>query len=332
MPSDDHAVSCPHSDAPIQTSMDQQAQYAVQAFAMAAAAGYQRFEFYQMVDQNPCAEPAVWGLTRDDGSRRPVSDALRTAITQFAGYTAVHFVPLVRETQDWSPWPDDQSSLMPNWQVYQVAFDKPGNQRVAALWSGDGSPLRVRVHKSGSSAVTIDRSGASHPLQDSLGWWVVDLAPATAHFPEDPAGYHFIGGEPLLLVENGVDPSAPVVAPALGDPGSVPREFRLFPNPRDGQTVGQGQAAEFFISVRGYEGFSEPVSFSIDHWSTQRFPQAQDPGSLPLAVSVPTSVMPGLIGTVHIETAGAEPGIYFLDLVASGGGVTKPIELALVIN
>src|ERR1043166_70742 len=106
MPSDDQAVSCPHSDAPIQTSMDQQAAYAEQAFAMAAAAGYQRFEFYQMVDQNPCAEPAVWGVTRDDGSRRPVSDALRTAVGEFAGYSAVHFAPLERETEDWSPWPN----------------------------------------------------------------------------------------------------------------------------------------------------------------------------------------------------------------------------------
>src|SRR5262249_39089613 len=88
MPSDDTAISCPHSDTPIQTTMDQQASYAMEAFAMAAAAGYQRFEFYQMVDQNPCSEPAVWGVVRDDGSKRPVSDALRTAITQISGYTA----------------------------------------------------------------------------------------------------------------------------------------------------------------------------------------------------------------------------------------------------
>ncbi len=332
MPSDDRAVSCPHSDTPIQTSMDQQAAYAVQAFAMAAAAGYQRYEFYQMVDQNPCAEPAVWGVTRDDGSPRPVSEALRTAITQFTGYTSVHFVPLVRETEDWSPWPEDATSLMPNWQVYQVAFDKPGNQRVTALWNGDASSLRVRVHKSGSRASLIDRAGNSHPVQDSQGWWVLDLAGATAHFPEDPAGYHFIGGEPLLLVEEGVDPGTPVVAPALGDPGSVPREFRLFPNPRDGQTVGQGQPADFFISVRGYEGFADPVSFTLDHWSTQRFPLPQDPGSLPLQVTVPSSVVPGLVAQVHVETAGAEPGIYFLDLVATGGGMSKTIELALVVN
>jgi hypothetical protein len=332
MPSNDQAISCPHGDTPIQTTMDQQAAYAVQAFAMAAAAGYQRFEFYQMVDQDPCSEPAVWGVTRDDGSRRPVSDALRTAITQFAGYTSVHFVPLIRETEDWSAWPGDQSSLMPNWQVYQVAFDKPGNQRVTVLWNGDGSALRARVRKTGSRASVMDRMGTTQPVQDAQGWWVLDLPGASAHYPDDPAGYHFIGGEPVLLVEDGVDPSAPVVAPALGDPGSVPREFRLFPNPKDGQTVGRGDAAEFFISVRGYEGFADPVSFSVDHWSTQRFPQPQDPGTLPLGVSVPSNVSPGTSATVHIDTSGAEPGIYFLDLVASGGGISKPIELALVVN
>ena len=333
MPSDDHSIGCPHSDTPIQTTMEQQAQYAVQAFAMAAAAGYQRTEFYQMTDQNPCAEPAVWGVTRDDGSRRPVSDALRTAITAFSGYNSVRFLPYVRETEDWSPWPEDPTSLMPNWEIYQVAFDKPGNERVTALWNGDGSQLHVRIKKNGSSATLLDRVGNKKPLQESQGWWVLDLAGATAHYPDDPGGYHFIGGEPLLLIEEGVDPSAPVAPPALGDPGSVPREFKLFPNPRDGQTVGQGQAAEFFISVRGYEGFGEPVTFNLDHWSSQRVPAAQDPSTLPLQVSTPTLVLPGTSpAVVHIETAGAEPGIYYLDLVASGGGITKPVELALVVN
>jgi hypothetical protein len=325
-------VACPHADAAIQTSMDQQASYAVQAFAMAAAAGYQRFEFFQMVDQNPCSEPAVWGVTRDDGSRRPVGDALRTAVTQFAGYTAVHFVPLVRETQDWAPWPDDPTSLMPNWQVYQVAFDKPGNQRVTAIWNGDGAPQRVRIRKAGSHASAIDRMGHSQPVQEAQGWWVVDLAPATAHFPLDPDAYHFIGGEPLLLVEDGVDPGAPVVAPALGDPGSVPREFRLFASPRDGQTVTQGQAADFFVNVRGYEGFSAPVTFSLDHWSTQRVPEAQDPASLPLHLLLPPETALGLTAAIHIDTSGAEPGIYFLTVVGTGGGQSKVIEIALVVD
>src|SRR5207253_11029930 len=121
MPSDDAAVACPHSDTPIQTTMDQQAAYAIQAEALAAAAGYAKIEFYQMVDSNTCTEPAVWGVTRDDGSRRPVSQALKVAVNNFAGFTSAQFVPLARETASWSAWPGDPNSLVPNWQVYQVA-------------------------------------------------------------------------------------------------------------------------------------------------------------------------------------------------------------------
>jgi hypothetical protein len=200
------------------------------------------------------------------------------------------------------------------------------------LWNGDGSPLTARIRKSGTSAVVLDRAGGSAEPRDSEGWWVINLPAATAHFPLDPDGYHFIGGDPLLLVESGVDPNAPVVAPALGEPGSVAREFRLFASPPNGQTVSQGQAADFFISVRGYEGFADPVSFSLVQWSSQRVPAAQDPSTLPLDVRLPSATQPGLVGTLHVTTAGAEPGIYYLTLQASGGGQNKAVELALVVN
>ncbi|HET6318851.1 MAG TPA: hypothetical protein VFG86_20540 [Chloroflexota bacterium] len=331
MPSDDVAIECPHADTAIQTTLDQQAAYAVQAFAMAAAAGYERFEIYQMLDQNACAEPAVWGITRDDGTRRPIADAVRTTIDNLSGYTKASFVPLVRETQPWSPWPDDPASLMPNWQVYQVAFDKPGRHRVTVLWNGDGEPRTVRLRKSGSTAVVVHKGGGARSAIESQGWWVVELPAATAHFPGDPGGYYFIGGDPQLLVEDQVEPGAPVAAPALGQPGSVAREFRLFASPTD-QSVRLGGAAEFFISVRGYEGFNEPLTWSIAQWSSQRFPEPKDGSTLPLAVRLPGSTAPGSTATMHLETAGADPGIYYMTLQASGGGQTKSVDLALALS
>jgi hypothetical protein len=339
MPSDDGAIPCAgrHGDEPIKTTMNQQAGYAIQSAALAAAAGYGKFEFYQMVDSNTCAEPAVWGITRDDGSRRPVSDALKVAFNNFGGYTSARFVPLTRETSAWTAWPDDPNSLVPNWQVYQVAFDKPGNQRVTALWNGDGNNLRIRVRKNGSSAQLIDRQGRSQPLQEMQGWWVLDVPAATAYFKvndqmKDPEGYHFIGGDPMLILESGVDPSAPVVAPALGEPGSVPREFKVFVSPDGGQTVGRDQPAEFFATTRAYEGFSEPIGFTVTQWSSQRFPEVKDASSLPLAATLPASTKAGETATLHFETAGADPGIYYLHVQADGGGQTKAFDLALVIN
>jgi len=339
MPSDDRAIPCAdrHAGEAIKTTMDQQAAYAIQSLALGAAAGYGKIEFYQMVDSNACAEPAVWGITRDDGSRRPVADALKTAINYFAGYTSARFVPLTREHAAWSAWPDDPNSLVPNWQVYQVAFDRPGNQRVTALWNADGSGLRARIRKQGSSAQVVDRLGRATPLQDNQGFWVVDLPAATAYFKlneqiKDPEGYHFIGGDPLLIVEDGVDPSAPVLTPALGDPGSVAREFKVFVNPDGGQTVTAGQPAEFFANVRGYESFADGVGFSVTQWSTQRFPEPKDGGSLPLAFSAPAGVKPGETVGLRFETAGAERGIYYITVQAAGGGITQTIDLALVLN
>ena len=337
MPSDDSSVACQHADTPIQTTMDQQAAYAIQAEALAAAAGYAKIEFYQMVDSNPCSEPAVWGVTRDDGSRRPVTEALKVADTNFAGFTSAKFVPLTRDSAAWPAWPDDATSLVPNWQVYQVAFDKPGDQRVTALWNGDGSVVRARIPKSGTSAQVVDRLGNATPLQPNQGWWVVDLPAATAYFKlndqiKDPDGYHFIGGDPVLIVENGVAASTPVVAPRLGDPGSVAREFKVFVNPEGGQTANRGEAAEFFASTRGYEGFADPINFSIVEWSTQRFPDPKDGGSLPLAATLPSGVKPGATATLHFETAGADPGIYFIKVQADGGGITRTFDLALALN
>jgi hypothetical protein len=157
----------------------------------------------------------VWGITRDDGSSRPVADALRTALTWLSGFGSARFVPLVRAQQRWPVWPDDPASFTPNWQVYQVAFDQPRGRRVTVLWNGDGRSLRVRVARRGVRARLVTRSGDARPAAAEAGDWVVDLPGATAHFATDPPGYHFIGGDPLLLVEDGVPPNAPVTPPRL---------------------------------------------------------------------------------------------------------------------
>jgi hypothetical protein len=219
MPTDDLTIPCAgvHAGNPIQTTQVEQAAYAVQALAMAAAAGYERIGFYQMVDDDPCSQSAVWGITRDDGTPRLVSRSLRTAVRAFTGFLDARFVPLTRAQARWAAWPSDPNSLTPNWQVYQVVFDLPGNRRLTVLWNGDGTPLRIRIPR----RVTTARLG--EPQSDALKTatasgqdWLVDLPAATAHFGGDPAGYYFIGGEPRLLFEDEVPRGAIVAAPRIG--------------------------------------------------------------------------------------------------------------------
>jgi hypothetical protein len=221
MPSDDSQTSCPDHQAVagMKVSLDQQAAFAIQSFALAAAAGYQHAEFYSMSDANTCQYPP-WGLARTDGTRRPVAEAVRTALSYFSHFTAVHFMPLVRPLEAWPAWPNSPNSYVPNWQVYQIAFDRPQNQRVTALWNDDGNLLRVRVPKNGASARVVDRHGVEHNAREEGGTWIVELPAATAGVAldeanKDPEGYHVIGGDPVLLVEEAVDPGAAVVPPQL---------------------------------------------------------------------------------------------------------------------
>jgi hypothetical protein len=199
------------------TTMDQQAAYVIQAFALAAATGFSRMEVYKMVDDNACNQFALWGLTRDDGSVRPAARSLHTAVANFSGFTQVQFVPLSRDPAPWPAWPAVDWSYTPNWQVYQVAFDRPGDQRVTALWNGDSDWLRVGIAKRGNRARALDLWGNEQSLDDSGDSWVTALPGATARRENlgDPDGYHYIGGAPVLIVEEGVNPSAPVVPPTV---------------------------------------------------------------------------------------------------------------------
>jgi hypothetical protein len=200
----------------IQTTQAQQAAFAIQALAVAAAVGYQRIGFYQMIDDNPCNQSAVWGIARDDGTLRPVAASLRTAIRNFSGFSNATFAPLTRHTADWSAWPDDPNSLIPNWQVYNVVFDLPKQKRVTVLWNGDGVALRVRIPRHSTQVQLIDMHGDPVADPDRAGSdWVISLPPATAHYSGDPSGYYFIGGEPKLLIETGVPPETPVTPPVL---------------------------------------------------------------------------------------------------------------------
>ena len=220
-PIDDPQSTCADRQSALgfRVGLDQQAAFSIQSFALAAAAGYQHAEFYNMTDDGSCQYPS-WGLVRADGTRRPVADALRTALSYFSHFNSVQFVPLVRRQEAWPAWPNTPSSYLPNWQVYQVVFDRPQNQRVTTLWNGDGSPLRVRIPKNGASARVVDRRGLEQSAREDAGSWVVDLPPATTRAQaddanRDPDGYHVIGGDPVLLVEDGVDPATSVTPPKL---------------------------------------------------------------------------------------------------------------------
>jgi hypothetical protein len=213
MPFDD--PDTPKMDDGQRCTLDEQAAFTVQAFAMALAGGWDRALWYQLADGYIWQQQEVWGLVRDDGSRRPAFDAYQVVTRYFSHAERVTFEPLRRSREYWgTPWPDDPRSFYPNWLVYQVALDR-GSERVSVLWNDSNSPLRVSIPVQGASATLLDDRGHAQPISTRDGVYELDLLPASAHGPTDPSGYYYVGGPPLLVVQEGVAADAPVATPRL---------------------------------------------------------------------------------------------------------------------
>jgi hypothetical protein len=82
-------------DAMFQVSLDQQADFIIQAAALALSQGADRLAVYRLWDN--AFTPGVsepWGLLRGDGSRRPAYDAYRQVIERFGGAARVEYTPI----------------------------------------------------------------------------------------------------------------------------------------------------------------------------------------------------------------------------------------------
>lgn len=179
MPSDDRNVACweRHTADPWQTTQQEQAAFAVQAMALASAAGYEHITWWRLMDGRPCIQTNLWGVVRDDGTWRPAAHAMRTVVSYLSGY--------VRATYE----PTDS--------VAQVIFEKPSGQRVTVLWSRDSRAVSVEVVAQGSSAFAVSADGSPYPVSYADAAWHLDLQGATANY----AGDHYVGGAPVLLIE-----------------------------------------------------------------------------------------------------------------------------------
>lgn len=314
MPHDD--PTRPSGSADHRVTMAQQADFAIQALAMASAAGYQRAGWYRMTDDHQ----DLWGLVREDGTLRPAFHAFGTAVGLFSGARRVVFLPLERPDEPFgTPWPYNPASYYPNWQIYQVVFDHPDGRRVTTLWNGTGTPLRARIPRQGSAALLVDGTGSQRELGDVGGWYLVDLPPAQVRGRLDPNGYHYIGGAPFIIVEQGVPEDAPIQEPRLGDPGSLKPGLELALDPI-AQKLLPGQKTSFTLRVLGIEGFDSRLQLSLSN-----VPQG-------VRIEMATTAYPGDRVPIGIYTEpGLRPGVHLLPLTASGGGLSATVNVALEI-
>jgi hypothetical protein len=210
MPYDDPITPKPFDGQRV--TREQQAAFLIQAYATALASGYERIAWNAMVDGDTSGE--IWGLLRNDGTPRAAFQSYQAATTWLSGAQSATWAPLQRTQPRFGP---EYGTAQIGRVVLNRPWDASVSQWVSVLWSTDGQPLTVAVPKVGNRGKVVDKYGNVSDL-DTYGTkddgnpaaWLLTLPPATAHAAADPAGYYFIGGDPLLLVEDEVPADAPI--------------------------------------------------------------------------------------------------------------------------
>ncbi len=183
------------------TSLDQQADFLIHAFALGLAGGAQRIAVYKLVDipAYPEGFPA-FGLVRADGTRRPAYDAMKVITTYF------------RDTRS--------AKLTRTGSTEIVTLDR-GNATTRIAWSRGQADSTVTLPAFAKDGIIVALDGSTQPIAAVNGQYQITLPGAKC---DDPNFGCRIGGHPIVLVENQpVDPSAAnvQVSTATPEPGAA---------------------------------------------------------------------------------------------------------------
>ncbi|HEX6510931.1 MAG TPA: hypothetical protein VF157_01430 [Chloroflexota bacterium] len=174
--------------ADMRASLGEQASFILQAYALGMAAGVDRIEVYKMKDgDNDVINGQALVGNLPDLHIRPAYVAYQLAAQYFSK--------------------PKSASYFKKGDVEEVVFDR-GNQRVTALWNLSGAPTTTTVKSSGGSAKLLDKFGLAKDLPAAPGGYAISLDAATNFNNPDAPAKAMIGGNPVLLVEDGA--TAPV--------------------------------------------------------------------------------------------------------------------------
>jgi hypothetical protein len=170
-------------------TLEEQAHFIVQSFALALAAGASRIAIYKMADVpgDHAANPEPFGLVREDGSHRPAFAAFQVAANYLAGFTSATL---------------DQRG------DYAQVTVKRGEAWTTAAWTRQPSPVKIEVTAHAKQATLIDATGRKQTIGARDGKYVIELAGAAC------TGGCIIGGAPRLIVEGAATVSIAPPVPA----------------------------------------------------------------------------------------------------------------------
>ena len=247
----------------LHATMDQQASYIIQAFALARAAGVDRMSVYKMVDERPEGPGELFGLVRNDGAPRPAFTAFQTAVRYLSAPTSAVYgwdgagdpptgaqISQVLRSNDhrtqWI-WP-----AAVNW----VTLER-GAERVTVAWNASPKLTTAHIPATVKSAQVIDKFGKdTGEVVAQNGQYSFELYPTSNNTdPRDPSAY-LVGGDPRIVVERvaplptAVDATVEVLWPKDAASANVTGEL-LQPNGRQAVPCRWTPNVRLFASVDG---------------------------------------------------------------------------------
>jgi hypothetical protein len=226
VPWNDPASKVPHGG--YRATLDEQAAYMIQAVAMARVANLERAAVYKMVDGTIIrGEP--FGLARNDGTTRPAYHAFQAALRYIDLPGTVSF-----ETRG----------------AADVVVVDGGKHRVTVAWNTRPTPMDLTIGPMGTAGAQLTKVGDSAPLalptDPNQPNYVFHLAGATDNAVDANPNDYIVGGDPVILIEDGV-----------GDPVTVSPTMEFYPI--TGFSV-SGAFLDYFQHRGGLRTFGYPIS------------------------------------------------------------------------
>lgn len=181
-------------------TLEEQAGFLLQAFALALSQGVERIAVYRWVDNELREGEEPFGIIRRDHSRRPAFDAYRLITTHYAG--------TISAREERQP-------------LYTVVTLEQGDRTTRVVWARREKGVTISLPAIAAQARLIDQAGVEQIIAPVGRKYTLSLSGArcppvspNADIPHPPC---IIGGKTYLLVEEvgGTPLPTPTATPAL---------------------------------------------------------------------------------------------------------------------
>jgi hypothetical protein len=187
-------------------TLDEQASYVIQSYAMGIAAGVERQEIYKMVDEDP-ENGQYYGLVRNNKTTRPAYTAYQVAARYFTGVKSAYYTwpglpGPAGESDIWRILESVNNRVQFIWpaQVSHVVMER-GDRRTSVLWNNSPVEVETSFEAASKSATMITKYGQTSTVTPRSGRYYATLQGSNNNSDLRDPSIYLVGGEPVIIDE-----------------------------------------------------------------------------------------------------------------------------------